>query len=159
MMIGGHVMIQSKDEAADKAFFRDVLKFPHVDAGEGFLLFALPPTEVAIHESENNGGHELYLMCEDMDDFTAAMEAEGVAYNEPANRGWGSVTAITLPGGGKLAVYQPHHERPHKASAKPARKAAAKKKARPAKAAKRPAKKKAVKSAKKKATKKKKSRR
>ncbi len=156
MMIGGHVMIQSADEAADKAFFRDVLKFPHVDAGQGFFLFALPPTEVAIHEAESNGGHSLYLMCGDMDEFTAAMEAEGVDYDEPTDRGWGIVTAITLPGGGKLSIYEPRHERPsHGGSANPARKAAMKKKARPAKAAKRPTKK----AAKKKAAKKKKSRR
>jgi hypothetical protein len=114
MIVGGHVMIQSRNEAADKAFFRDVLKLPHVDAGGGFLLFALPPSEFAIHEADANDAHELYLMCENMADFLEAMEEVGVAFSEPTNRGWGTMTSLVLPGGGKLGVYQPHHARPHK---------------------------------------------
>lgn len=133
MIVGGHVMLQSRDEKADKAFFRDVLKFPHVDAGGGFLLFALPPSEFAVHDSAEGGAHEFYLMCEDMDDFIEAMAGSGIAFDEPANRGWGTLTSIVLPGGGKLGVYQPHHARPHKAAkakaaGKPAKKKAAAKK-------------------------------
>jgi len=141
MIVGGHVMIQSKDDAADKAFFREVLNLPSVDAGGGFLLFALPPSEFAIHEAQDNGSHEFFLMCEDMAEFLDAMSEAGVAYTEPVNRGWGTITALTLPGGGNLQVYQPHHARPHKA-------AAAKKKAKKAKRAK-PAKKAAKKPARK----------
>jgi hypothetical protein len=127
MIVGGHVMLHSKDEKADKTFFRDVLKFPHVDAGGGFLLFALPPSEFAVHESDENDAHEFYLMCEDMEDFIEAMTEAGVAFEEPANRGWGTLTSIVLPGGGKLGVYEPHHERPHKPARKKAK--AARKKA------------------------------
>jgi len=132
MIVGGHVMIQSKDDAADKAFFRDVLKIPSVDAGGGFLLFALPPSEVAIHESDENGAHTFYLMCEDMAEFLEAMEDAGVAATEPANRGWGTISTLTLPGGGNLQVYQPHHARPHKAAKTKAKTA---KRAKPAKKA------------------------
>ena len=127
MIVGSHVMLQSRNENADKAFFRDVLKLPHVDAGEGFLIFALPPSEFAVHDGED--AHEFYLMCEDMDDFVEAMADAGIAFDEPANRGWGTLTSIVLPGGGRLGVYQPHHARPHKATkAKAAKKKAAKKK-------------------------------
>ena len=127
MIVGGHVMIQSRNDAADKAFFRKVLKLSHVDAGGGFLLFALPPSEIAIHESGANDVHQLYLMCEDMDDFVDAMDKAEVEYTTPVNHGWGTVSSLTLPGGGKLAVYQAHHVRPQaKAAAKKA-KAATKK--------------------------------
>jgi catechol 2,3-dioxygenase-like lactoylglutathione lyase family enzyme len=128
MIVGGHIALPSRDEKADKAFFREVLKFPHVDAGGGFLLFALPPSEFAVHDSDEGGAHEFYLMCEDMDDFVEAMADAGIAFDEPANRGWGTLTSIVLPGGGKLGVYQPHHARPHKAAkAKVRKKVAAKK--------------------------------
>jgi len=127
MIVGGHVMIQSRNDAADKAFFRDVLNLASVDAGGGFLLFALPPSEFAVHESDANGGHEFFLMCEDMEEFLDAMRDAEIAFSAPANRGWGTVTAITLPGGGALNVYEPHHARPHKA-AKAARRKKAKKK-------------------------------
>jgi hypothetical protein len=123
MIVGGHVALQSRDEKADKAFFRDVLKFPHVDAGGGFLLFALPPSEFAVHGEGD--AHEFFLMCESMAEFVDAMAEAGVAFDEPANRSWGTVTSIVLPGGGKLGVYEPHHTRPHK----PAKKKAVRKKA------------------------------
>jgi hypothetical protein len=112
MIVGGHVALPSRDEKADKAFFREVLKFPHVDAGGGFLLFALPPSEFAVH----GGGdaHEFYLMCENMAEFVDAMTEAGIAFDAPANRGWGTLTSIVLPGGGKLGIYEPHHARPHK---------------------------------------------
>ena len=149
MIAGSHVMLQSKDEKADKAFFRDVLEFPHVDAGNGFLIFALPPSDLAVHEASEGDAHELYLICENMTEFTEAMTEAGVEFDEPVNRGWGTVTSIALPGGGKLGVYEPHHARPHKAAKARAvkkKKAAAKKKV--AKKAGKRAAKKAVKKAK-----------
>lgn len=118
MIMGVHVAVQSKDDAADKAFFAKVLKFPYVDAGSGRLIFAAP-ADIMLHESDENSVHQLFLMCTDMDDFVTLMEKHGVPITKPANRGWGTVAEITLPGGGKLNVYQPHHKRPKlKAAAK-----------------------------------------
>lgn len=117
MIIGAHVMVQSANDAADQAFFRDVLKLPSVDAGDGFLLFGVPPAEIAIHE-RGNGGHELFLMCEDIEDFLGQMGARGIAHTPAMNRGWGILAQITLPGGGALSVYQPLHKRPAQPGAK-----------------------------------------
>ena len=112
MIIGAHSIIYSKDPDADRAFLRDVLGMPNVDAGHGWLIFGLPPAEVAVHPSENNGVHELYLMCDDIEVFVAAMKEANVSCDEAHNQGWGRLTRVTLPGGGKLGVYQPLHERP-----------------------------------------------
>lgn len=112
MIIGAHSIIYSRDAEADRAFFRDVLKFPSVDAGEGWLIFALPPAEVAIHPDDKNGAHELYLMCDDIEEFVAAMKERAVPCTAPQNRGWGILTQVTLPGGGSLGVYQPRHPSP-----------------------------------------------
>jgi hypothetical protein len=130
MIIGAHIMIQSVDDKADQAFLTQVLKLGSVDAGEGFLLFGVPPAEIAIHRGDNNNDHTLFLMCDDVEAFVSDMGARGVACTAPANRGWGTLTEITLPGGGRLGVYQPHHPRPKTAGAMPAkRKAAARPKA------------------------------
>ena len=144
MIIGAHIMLQSRDDKADQAFLTEVLKLGSVDAGQGFLIFGLPPSEVAIHESDSNGAHQLFLMCDDIGAFVADMERRGISVQPPANRGWGTMTEITLPGGGALGVYQPHHKRPK------AKSAAAKKKAPARKAVKKPVKKVAKKKAKKK---------
>ncbi|HTW33490.1 MAG TPA: hypothetical protein VMD53_02650 [Rhizomicrobium sp.] len=145
MIIGAHVMLQSRDDKADQAFLTEVLKLASVDAGEGFLIFGLPPAEVAIHADERNDVHRLHLMCDDVDAFVEDMKRRGVSVLPPVNRGWGTVTEVTLPGGGTLSVYEPHHRRPQ------AKALAAKKKKAPArKAAKKPAKKAAKKVAKKK---------
>jgi hypothetical protein len=112
MINGAHIVIQSKDVEVDKAFFKDVLKFGHVDVGNGRLIFRLPDSDLGLHESEKNDVHELYLMCDDLDAEIARLTAVGVACDPPNDRGWGIVTSLTLPGGGKLALYQPHHERP-----------------------------------------------
>jgi hypothetical protein len=112
MLIGAHSIIYSKKPEADRALLRDVLKLPGVDAGEGWLIFGLPPSEVAVHPSEKNDVHEFYLMCDDVQAFVAAMAKAGVACGEVMNRGWGLLTEIILPGGGKLGVYQPRHARP-----------------------------------------------
>jgi hypothetical protein len=117
MIVGAHIMIQSSKYDADKAFFRDVLRLPSVDAGGGFLLFGVPPSEIAVHESASDGTHELFLMCDDVEDFIDDMKARDVECTAAMNRGWGILTQVTLPGGGKLGVYQALHERPKAKSA------------------------------------------
>jgi catechol 2,3-dioxygenase-like lactoylglutathione lyase family enzyme len=112
MIIGAHSILYSKNADADRAFLRDVLKFPFVDAHEGWLIFGLPPSEVAVHPSEANDVHEFYLMCDDVDAFLAEMNAKGVVCGPVHNQGWGVLTHVMLPGGGKLGVYQPRHPRP-----------------------------------------------
>jgi len=112
MIHGAHVIIFSKDAEADRKFFRDVLGYPFVDAGHGWLIFALPPTEVAVHPSDENDVHELYLMCDDVRAFITDMQAKQVACSEVREERWGSITNLTLPGGGKIGVYQPKHPSP-----------------------------------------------
>jgi hypothetical protein len=112
MIIGAHSIIYSKDAEADKAFLRDVLKLTNVDVGHGWLIFGLPPAEVAVHPSEKNDVHEFYLMCDDVEAFIAEMRAHDVDCGEIQNQGWGMLTQLKLPGGGKLGVYQPRHARP-----------------------------------------------
>lgn len=115
MIKGAHVILYSKDPEADRKFFRDTLKYPHADAGDGWLIFALPPAEVAVHptmEGSEGGSHELYLMCEDVQAFVEQMKAQGLSCTEPEDHGWGVLTALTLPGGGQLGVYQPRHASP-----------------------------------------------
>ncbi len=112
MINGAHTIIYSTDAEADRAFLRDVIGLPHVDVGDGWLIFALPPSEVAVHPSGENNVHELYFMCDDVNTFIAEMEQRGVPHTPAENVGWGVRTTITLPGGGKLGVYQPRHARP-----------------------------------------------
>jgi hypothetical protein len=112
MVRGAHVVVYSADAEADRGFFRDVLEFPFVDAGHDWLIFALPPAEVAVHPAATGGGHELFLMCDDVAAFIATMAARGVACTEPTVERWGTITKLTLPGGGTLGVYQPSHPSP-----------------------------------------------
>lgn len=112
MFSGAHVIIYSKDAEADRAFFRDVLEFPHVDVGHGWLIFALPPSELAVHPADDNGAHELYLMADDLAATAKTLEAKGAACTPFETPGWGARTFLTLPGGGRLALYQPRHARP-----------------------------------------------
>lgn len=113
MITGAHSIVYSTNPEADRDFFRDVLKLPHVDVGRGWLIFGLPPSEVAVHGTEGTGGsHELYLMCEDVVAFVAEMRKRQIACTDVHDEGWGVLTQVTLPGGGKLGVYQPRHERP-----------------------------------------------
>jgi len=114
MIQGAHVIIYSKDAEADRAFFRDVLNYKSVDAGHGWLIFALPPAELAVHPSDENDVHELFLMCDDVQAFIAAMEEKHVKCSPIDEQRWGSITRLTLPGGGKLGVYQPKHPSPLK---------------------------------------------
>ncbi|MGD0189507.1 MAG: extradiol dioxygenase [Rhizomicrobium sp.] len=113
MITGAHVIIYSTDAEADRAFFRDVLKLPNVDVGEGWLIFALPPSEVAIHPSDENDIHELYLMCDDVEELVDEMERLDVPCAEIEDTGWGLVTQIELPGGGSVSIYEPKHRRPN----------------------------------------------
>ena len=112
MINGAHVILYSTDADQDKAFFRDVLKFGHVDVGHGWLIFKLPPAEMAVHPSDENDRHELYLMCDDLDVEMARLKQAGVVCEEPQMQGWGKLTHLKLPGGGRLGLYQPRHARP-----------------------------------------------
>jgi catechol 2,3-dioxygenase-like lactoylglutathione lyase family enzyme len=109
MISGAHVVVYTKDAEADRAFFRDVLSLPSVDAGHGWLIFALPPGEAAFHLSEKNGPHELYFLCEDLKIEMAALTEKGVTCSAVHEERWGSITKIRLPGGGEIGLYQPKH--------------------------------------------------
>jgi catechol 2,3-dioxygenase-like lactoylglutathione lyase family enzyme len=106
---GAHVIVYSKDAEADRAFFRDILRFPSVDAGHGWLIFALPPAEAAFHPSDRNGPHELFLMCGDLKAEMDTLASKGVLCSPVEEQRWGSITRIKLPGGGELGLYQPKH--------------------------------------------------
>ena len=112
MISGAHVVIHSRDSAADLAFFRDVLGLKHVDAGRGWLIFALPPAETAIHPSDENDKHQLYLMCDDLQAETTALAAKNVICGPVQEARWGSITTLPLPGGGQVHLYQAKHPRP-----------------------------------------------
>jgi hypothetical protein len=115
MILGAHVIVYSKDAEADRAFLRDVLGFDSVDGGRGWLIFALPPSEVAVHPAEENGKHELYLMCDDVQAEIATLANKGVECSSIHNERWGSITHIRLPGGGEVGLYQPKHPLAHTA--------------------------------------------
>jgi predicted enzyme related to lactoylglutathione lyase len=111
MITGAHAIVFSQDADADRAFFRDVLKLDHVDAGGGWLIFALPPAEVAVHPGPE--AHKLYLMCDDIETTTADLRAGGIELtSEVSDQGWGLLAAIRLPGGGELGLYEPKHPTP-----------------------------------------------
>ncbi len=112
MINGLHSIIYSTKPEADRAFLRDVLQLPNVDVGDGWLIFGLPPSEVAVHPSERNDVHELYLMCDDIEQFIAELGTHGIACSPVRDEGWGLLARLTLPGGGLLGVYQPRHARP-----------------------------------------------
>ncbi len=111
-IVGSHSIIYSKDPEADRVFLKEVLKFPNVDVGDGWLIFGLPPSEVAVHPSEKNDVHEFYLMCDDVEALVAELEGQRIACDPIHNLGWGLITQVLLPGGGKLGIYQPRHARP-----------------------------------------------
>ena len=112
MIIGAHTIIYSQKPEADRAFLRDVLRLPNIDVGEGWLIFALPSPELAVHPSEKNNVHEFYFMCADIHAFVAAMEKQGISCSSIQVLRWGQLTQVTLPGGGQLGVYQPRHAQP-----------------------------------------------
>jgi catechol 2,3-dioxygenase-like lactoylglutathione lyase family enzyme len=109
MIFGAHVILYSRDAAADRAFLRDILGFASVDAGHGWLIFALPPAEVAVHPAEENGRPELYFMCSDLRAEISALAEKGVSCSELHEVRWGSIAKIRLPGGGEVGLYQPRH--------------------------------------------------
>jgi len=112
MINGAHVVVYSKDAEADRNFFRDVLEFPAVDAGHGWLIFRLPQAESAFHPDQANDRHELYLMCDNLKAEIETLRAKGVECSTVAEERWGSITKIRLPGGGEIGLYQPKHPRP-----------------------------------------------
>ena len=111
MISGAHVMIFTEDEAADRAFLHDVLEIPCIDSGGGWLIFKLPPAELGVH-SGDNGFHQIYFICDDVDAFVARMAAKGVETEPVQPQSWGRSTGVKLPGGGTLGVYEAHHARP-----------------------------------------------
>jgi hypothetical protein len=110
MINGAHFIVYSKDPESDRAFFRDVLKFPAVDAGHGWLIFKMPPAEAAFHPSEKNDLHELYFMCDDLKATMESLKGKNVNCGSVTEERWGSLTTISLPGGGKIGLYQPKHQ-------------------------------------------------
>jgi hypothetical protein len=109
MIFGAHVVIHSKDAIADRAFLREVLGLSSVDAGHGWLIFALPPAEVAVHPAEDNVRHELYFMCDDLKAEISRLAEKGVRCSDVQEARWGSITKILLPGGSEAGLYQPKH--------------------------------------------------
>jgi hypothetical protein len=112
MIIGAHSIIYSKRPELDRDFLRDVLKLPNIDLGGGWLVFALPPSEVALHPSSKNDVHEFYLMCDDVEALIGEMKKRSIPCSPVQTQAWGLLTHVTLPGGGKLGIYQPRHARP-----------------------------------------------
>ncbi len=111
MINGGHVIIYSQDADADRAFLRDVLEFAHVDAGAGWLIFKVPPTEIAVHPVEGPAAHELYLMCDDLDTTMSQLAAKGVTCAAVTEERWGRLTRLRLPSDGEIGMYEPRHPR------------------------------------------------
>ena len=113
MITGVHAIIYTKDADGLRAFCRDVLGFDSVDAGGGWLIFALPPAELAAHPADRESRQELYLMCDDIHATVAELERKGVEFTGPvSDEGFGLMTAIKLPGGGELGLYEPRHPSP-----------------------------------------------
>jgi hypothetical protein len=115
MIIGAHSIIYSREPESDRAFIRDILRLPNVDAGDGWLIFGLPPAVLAVHPSRKNNIQVVYLMCADIQMFVTAMAEQGVFCGPIENTSWGQLTQVKLPGGGKLGVYEPRHARPQAA--------------------------------------------
>lgn len=112
MINGAHMVVFSSDSEADRSFFRDVLDLPAVDAGGGWLIFGLPPSEVAFHPAEGKARHELYLMTDSIKSFVEGMSEHGISCDAIDDQGWGLITRVKLPGGSWLGVYEPRHARP-----------------------------------------------
>ena len=113
MIIGAHTIIFSEDVESARAFLRDTLGLDCVDAGGGWLIFALPPAEVAAHPTEHDPHHELYLMCDDIHATVQDLKARGVEFTkEITDERWGLVTTFRVPGGGEMGLYEPRHPSP-----------------------------------------------
>jgi predicted enzyme related to lactoylglutathione lyase len=110
MITALHSIIYSSEPETARAFFKDVLGLDSVDSGGGWLIFALPPAELAVHPDEEGGRHELYLMCDDLEATMAELTAKGAVFTKPVTQErWGRLTYLEVPGGGELGLYQPHH--------------------------------------------------
>jgi len=109
MISGAHVVVYSKNPEADRAFFREVLGLKSVDAGHGWLIFALPPAEAAFHPFDADAVHELYFMCDDVKAEIASLAKKNVKCSEMQEARWGSITKMRLPSGGEVGLYQPKH--------------------------------------------------
>jgi len=110
MLIGAHTILYSADAEATREFLRDVLDLRSIDAGGGWLIFVLPPGELAVHPHDSPGRHELYLMCDDIDATVAELQAKGAQINEPiSEQRWGRLTSLRIPGGVHVGLYQPLH--------------------------------------------------
>jgi len=110
MITGVHAIIFNQDADSVRAFFRDTLGFRSVDAGGGWLIFALPPAELGIHPTDGAGNHELYLMCDDIEKTVAELQAKGVEFLKPiSDAGFGLMASFKIPGGAELSIYQPKH--------------------------------------------------
>lgn len=110
MITGAHTIVYSTDDEATRAFFRDVLELPNVDAGGGWLIFRSPPAELAVHPTDGSPKAELYLMCDDITSTVADLEAKGVRFtDEPRDEGWGILTHLEVPGAGLMGLYEPRH--------------------------------------------------
>jgi catechol 2,3-dioxygenase-like lactoylglutathione lyase family enzyme len=109
MIIGAHTIIYSRDAEADRVFLRDVLGFTNVDAGHGWLIFKLPPAEIAVHPTEEEEYHEMYFMCDNLATTIADLESKGVMCTGVEDEPWGKLTSILLPGGGSIGLYEPSH--------------------------------------------------
>jgi len=109
MIFAAHVIVYSRDATADRAFLGEVLGLSSVDAGRGWLIFALPPAELAVHPAAENGRHELYFMCDDLKAEILALGKKSICCSDVQEARWGSITHIRLPGGGAVGLYQPKH--------------------------------------------------
>ena len=109
MISGAHTIVYSKDAEADRAFLRDILGFKSVDAGHGWLIFAMPPSEMAVHPSDEGDKHELFFMCDDLKAEMAVLAQKKVHCSKVEEARWGSITRMRLPGGGEIGLYQPKH--------------------------------------------------
>ena len=112
MISGAHVMIFTRDEAADRAFLRDIVGIPCIDGGGGWLIFKLPPTELGVHGGEHNDVHQFYLMSDNLDAELERLTKAGVTCADPFSASWGRATYVPLPGGGKIGLYEAHHPHP-----------------------------------------------
>ena len=119
MITGSHSIIYSKKPEADRAFMRGVLKLPYVDSGDGWLIFGLPPSEVAFHDSTKNNVEEFYLITDDVEALIDQMKKHKVKCSPVQQQPWGLLTKVKLPGGGSLKIYQPLHVRPKTVRMKP----------------------------------------
>jgi catechol 2,3-dioxygenase-like lactoylglutathione lyase family enzyme len=126
MITGIHAILYAQNAEKARAFFRDVLEFHFVDAHDGWLIFALPPTELGVHPTDGESQHELYLMCEDINQTVATLEKEGVSCSEVSDAGWGWLSSVAIPGAGKMGIYQPRHKLAHSPASKKAKQAKAK---------------------------------